>query len=191
MKRRQAIHTSSWILKSALFGPGLVTAIQGCTDRIHKAEDLLVFDDELMQLVKKIADSILPRTESPSASEVKVPQVMDLLLHDVYEDEDKDHFIDGLAKFDRTCKAKMGKSFIALNQEESQTYLTKIDRVEMEKSYDDEISFYHAFKALCISIYFLTEEGIKQNLSYNPIPGGFEGDVALGSDQKIEVGNEM
>jgi hypothetical protein len=61
----------------------------------------------------------------------------------------------------------------------------------MGESYIDLVPFYYTFKKLCINIYYSTEEGIKQNLTYNPIPGGFQGDVLWQPGDKIEVGNEM
>ncbi|MBK8505175.1 MAG: gluconate 2-dehydrogenase subunit 3 family protein [Saprospiraceae bacterium] len=191
MKRREALHKSGWVLGSALFGPGLAVAIQGCAGRTNESENLLVFDDEQLQLVSNIADTILPKTDTVSASEVQVPQVIDVLLNDVYEADFKDRFLNGLAEFDHNCELDMGKSFSDLTQKDRDIYVAKIDREVMEKKYQDSIPFYFSFKSLCIHIYFLTEEGIKQNLNYNPIPGGFAGDIALIPGQKIEVGNEM
>jgi len=53
------------------------------------------------------------------------------------------------------------------------------------------VPFYFTFKQLVITIYFSSEEGVKQNLNYQPIPGSFLGDVGLKAGDKIMVGNQM
>ncbi|NND34804.1 MAG: gluconate 2-dehydrogenase subunit 3 family protein [Saprospiraceae bacterium] len=191
MKRRHAIHKTGWILSSAIFGPGLLTALQGCASEANIPDQPLVLNSKQFQLTKALADTILPRTSSPSASDVKVPEFMDLLCKDVFEEDARQHFLDGLAVFDNDCVSVGGKSFHKLSPEAQYDYLVDMDRMVMEKSYTDKIPFYYTFKKLCIAIYYSTEEGIKQNLNYNPIPGGFQGDVPWQAGDKIEVGNEM
>ena len=191
MKRRHAINKTGWILGSAVFGPGLLSALQGCGTEANLPDQLLIFNAEQFQLTRSIADTILPRTASPSASDVKVPEFMDLLLRDVFEEQAKEHMLGGLARFNEDCSEATGKRFHNLSAADQHAYLADIDQMVMEKSYPDAIPFYYTFKKLCISIYYSTEEGIKQNLKYNPIPGGFQGDVLLQPGEKIEVGNEM
>ena len=191
MKRREAIHKSGWILSSAIFGPGLLTALQGCSSEANISDQLLVLSPKQFRLTTALSDTILPRTNSPSASEVKVPELIDLLLNDVFEDAAKKHLLDGLTQFDCDCQKATGKSFHKVSPREQHEYLTDIDKKVMGKSYTDVVPFYYTFKRLCIHIYYSTEEGIKQNLSYNPIPGEFQGDILWQPGDKIEVGNEM
>ena len=191
MKRRQATKKAGWILASAIFGTELLTALQGCSSEANIPDQLLVLNLKQYQLTKALADTILPRTNSPSASDVKVPEFIDLLLNDVFKEEAKEHLLGGLTQFDVDCQKAAGKSFHKLSPQEQHDYLTDIDKKVMEKSYTDLVPFYFTFKRLCINIYYSTEEGIKQNLNYNPIPGGFQGDVLLQPGDKIEIGNEM
>ncbi len=150
-----------------------------------------VFDDEQYLLTRAIADTILPRTDSPSASDVKVPEFMDLLLQDVFESEASTLFLKGLEDFENTCLKKSGQSFTSMTEQEKHTYLTEVDEKMLGATHSDKVPFYATFKQLCIRIYYSTEEGIKQNLNYNPIPEGYQGDVALRPGDKVEVGNEM
>jgi hypothetical protein len=85
----------------------------------------------------------------------------------------------------------MGKSFLKLKSAEQRDYLTRDDEMVMGQKYAGEVPFYYTFKKLCITIYCSSEEGVKQNLKYNPIPGPFQGDVKLEEGDIIEVGNEM
>ena len=97
MKRRQILNSSGWIAASAIFGPGLLSALQGCATDSAISSELLVFSPAEFELTKAIADTILPRTQSPSASEVKVPEFMDLLLQDVLSREAKEHLLEKAA----------------------------------------------------------------------------------------------
>ena len=191
MKRRQALKKSGWIGASAIFGPGFMMALQGCASDSVLTDELLVFDPAQFALTQAIADTILPRTESPSATDVHVPEFMDLLLRDVFSNEAKEHLLKGLDQFDLDCKAANEKPFVKLDAAERHAYLRPLDEEVMSANYPDKIPFYYTFKKLCLSIYYSTEEGIKQNLKYNPIPGSYQGDIALSDDGIIEVGNEM
>lgn len=191
MKRRHALHKTGWILSSALFSPALVTALSGCASETNLPDEVQVFDLKQYQLVRSLGDTILPRTSSPAASEVKVPEFMDLLLIDVFDDTMREHLLSGLEAFDLDCQKATGKSFSDLTDERRYEYLVDQDRDIITGSHSEKIPFYAAFKKLCISIYYSTEAGIRENLEYRPIPGGFDGDVALDPGDIIEVGNEM
>ncbi len=191
MERREAVIKISWILKSALLAPTILTVLQSCQEQVLNTRDLMVLNDEQDDLIKAIADTILPRTESPSASNVKVDRFMDLLLQDVFEDEVKQKFLQGLSQFDVDCQSVTGHRFVDLIESDKYTYLEKVDKEIMEQEYDDLVPFYYTFKHLTITIYFTTEQGVKQNLNYNPIPGSYIGEVDLGPDDKIIIGNKM
>lgn len=148
-------------------------------------------DHDQLQQVKALADTIIPKTNTPSASEVGVPQYIDLLLRDVFEPDAVREFMEGLATLNEACQAQSGKAFTALSEEQRHDFLLAIEKDVYSVDTDREMSFYISFKKLCVSIYFTTEQGIKQNLVYNPIPGGYQGDVPLDPGDRIEVGNEM
>ncbi len=191
MKRREAIKKTTWIAKSAIFAPALMSALQSCEEKLSETGQLLVLNDQQHVLVKAIADTIIPRTDTPSASEVKVPQFIDLLLKDVFDQEVTGKFLTGLQQFDEDCKAATGKLYTQLDQSDRNDYLEQIDREVMGKEYDALIPFYFTFKQLCVRTYYSTEQGIKQNLNYQPVPGQFQGDIELGAGDKIMMGNQM
>ena len=188
MKRREA---TGWILKSAVFTPGLVSALQGCQQKLDETVDLRVLDQQQYQLCNAIADTILPKTGSPSASEVRVVEFMDLLLNDVFEPGVVDSFIEGLREFDDLCVAETGSSFSKMKPEDRAAYLNSVDQDVMGQSYEDKVPFYYTFKRLCITTYFSSEQGVKQNLDYQPVPGSYQADVELKPGEKISVGNQM
>ena len=191
MKRREAIQKTTWIVGAAVFGPGLLEAIQGCQSKVSAEQELLVFSPGQFELAKVLADTILPKTHTPAASEVQVPQLLDLLLKDVFDEAIQAHILEGLQRFDEQCQEATGESFVELEPKAREDYLKPIDQEVMSQTYTAEIPFYYTFKQLVIILYFSSAEGVKQNLDYRPIPGPFEGDVALDPNDKIMIGNKM
>ncbi len=191
INRREALERSSWVLKSALFAPTVLSVLQGCTPKEINTRNLLVFTDGQDSLVKIIANTIIPKTHTPGASEVKVNQFLDLLLNDVFEKEFRKQFLNGLKQFDKDCLTKTGKSYTSLSEKERFNYLEALDRQVMGKEYEETVPFYFTFKHLISLIYFSTEEGVKQNLNYLPIPGSYRGNIEYKDGDKIMVGNYM
>lgn len=191
MERREALKKTSWILTSAFFAPGVLSFLESCKQKDLKNRTLLVLNDNQDDLVNSISDTIIPRTTTPGASDVKVNKFIDVLLSDVFENEIKDKFLDGLIEFDRTCQSITGKSFSKLGKEEQFNYLEKVDREIMGKQYGEKAPFYYLFKILTITTYFSTKQGVIQNLNYLPIPGPYQGNVDYKEGDKIIVGNQM
>lgn len=191
MNRREALEQTSWILKTAIFTPTILSVLQGCKEKEFNARNLLVLNKDQDALVKIIADTIIPKTQTPGASDVNVNQFFDLLLNDVFEKEVTQQFLEGLAQFDEDCRSKNGKNFIELSDTERFSYLDKLDREVMGKEYAETVPFYYTFKHLTTLIYFSTEEGVKQNLNYIPIPGPYQGNIEYKEGDKITVGNQM
>jgi len=191
MKRREAIGKTACMMPTIWAIPGIITFLQSCVQDKPAFEHLLVLNNTEFQLVSMLADTILPTTESPSASEVKVPEFIDLLLQDVFDQPTRNSFLTGLKKFDEDCMQTQGHSFVKLASEAQTKYLKDVDDQVMSVTYDQAAPFYFTFKQLVIKIYYSTEQGVKANLNYQPVPGPFQADVDLNPGDKILLGNDM
>ncbi|GGW39441.1 gluconate 2-dehydrogenase subunit 3 family protein [Arenibacter certesii] len=188
MERREAVIKISWILKSVYLAPAIFTGLTSCKSDVSSSH-LYVFSENQDKLVRAIADTILPRTETPSASDVEVNLYMDLMLKEVYDDAYKDSFLKGLQQFDENCVAYTDNRFFDLKEAEKLDYLNRLDTVAYGEERAGLEPFYRRFKELVVAIYFSTEEGVKQNLKYVPIPGPYEGDVEVTAATRIMKGN--
>ncbi len=192
MKRRAALRKTGWILQSAVFGPGLISAIQSCQQQQIENDAFSVLSAQQGRLANAIADTIIPSTETASASQAKVVEFIDLLFRDIFDQDTVETFLTGLQEFDKSCQQETAESFTGLSDKQRVDYLEVVDRQVMEKDYDSgEAPFYYTFKKLCITVYFTSEAGITQNLDYRPIPGPYQGDVKMGPEDKIMRGNQM
>jgi len=191
MERREAVVKISWMLKAAFLTPTFLSVLQSCRDEVSNTTSLLVLNNLQGELVDAIADTIIPRTTTPSASDVEVGKFMDLLLKDVFEEEVRQSFLNGLIQFDKNCQSFKGSSFIELSEVERFAYLEKIEARIVGEHHEELVPFYTTFKHLTISIYFSTEQGVKQNLNYVPIPGPYKGEVEYKEGDKIMIGNRI
>ena len=191
MHRREALKKTSWILKSSVLGPGLFQALQSCRKEASLVQDLKVLTPQQDRLIQAMADTIIPKTDTPGATEVGVNKFLDLLLTDVFEKEVKQHFLEGLEAFEENCQAQTGSSFTELSPNDRHHFLSGVDREIMSQDYGESIPFYYTFKHLTTSIYFSSEQGVKQNLDYQPVPGPYKGEVELQPNDTISIGNHM
>src|SRR5438046_9428029 len=70
--------------------------------------------DAQIALVAAIADMILPRTDTPSATDVGVPAFVDVVVTENYSDAEHATFLAGLDAIDAQAKTGGGASFVDL-----------------------------------------------------------------------------
>jgi hypothetical protein len=188
MERREAVIKISWIVKSVYLAPAVFTGLMSCKSEASHSNNK-VFNDDQDKLVRAISDTIIPRTETPNASDVEVNVYLDLLLQQVYDDVYKSRFLAGLHQFDLNCMDNTGSRFFELNEGEKLNYLNRLDQEVYVQERADMEPFFLRVKELVVRIYYSTEEGVKQNLDYVPIPGPYIGDVEATADTRIMKGN--
>ena len=70
--------------------------------------------DAQLALVGAIADMILPRTDTPSATDVGVPAFVDVIVTENYGDAERATFLAGLDAIDAQAKSAGGAAFVDL-----------------------------------------------------------------------------
>ena len=119
-------------------------------------------------LVTAIADLIIPKTETPSATDVKVPEFVDLIATEWMSDEERAAFLAGLNEID-------AKGFANLSSEQKVATLTTLDKARNEKT-----GAGHAFgrlKSLTVYGYFTSEPIQRHVLKTKVMFDGYHGDV--------------
>lgn len=183
MERREAIQRTVLIMGTALT-PGIATAILGgCTPKVELNWSPKFLSLEEADLTGQIADRIIPRTETPGALDVGVDQFIDRMLMEVYSEEDGSDYRQGLVRINARSKDQFGKEFVRLDPEEMDTILGKF---EFENDKVFQIS-----KELTLIGYFTSEEGMKSNFEYRPIPGKYDNCVDFNPGDKVWIGNHV
>lgn len=128
-------------------------------------------------LVTALGDLILPRTDSPSASDVRAAGFVDLLLAEWYPDEETARFLAGLAALDDQALAEQGARFAALDAAGQARLATALDG--STGALDTAAGAFNRVKGLVIYAWMSSPE-VQQQVLHSPIiPGRFDGCVPL------------
>lgn len=106
------------------------------------------------KLVTEIAEMIIPETDTPGATAVKVPQFIDLILTEWASDEERAAFLAGLAEIE-------GKGFTSKSRADKTDLLTALDNARGAKA--GAVHAFNRIKALTVYGYF-TSKPVQQNI---------------------------
>ena len=127
-------------------------------------------------LVTALADTILPRTDTPSATDVGVPAFIDVYVADYFNEAERAVFLAGLERIDDRSRHFTGRTFADASPEWRGEIITSIEaddrRTELGRAY-------WRVKELTVHGYFTSEPVMKNVLHYEVMPGRFDGDVVV------------
>jgi len=175
MNRRDAIGRVALLLGGTVIGAEFF--LSGCKPAASKVEDL--FDQDHVAYLNEVAETILPKTNTPGAKEAKVGEFMAIMVRDCYTPEDQKIFLDGLSKIDAATDKKFSVKFIGADVKQRTAILAEFDKEQAAynktKKKDDPNHFYSMIKQLTLLGYFTSELGCTKALRYLPVPGKFDG----------------
>jgi len=185
MNRREAIERTALILGYAVSAPAMMGVLKGCKAAPELAYKPVFFTEDQARTVGEIAEIIIPKTDTPGAKEAGVPAFIDLMLKDVYPQEDKDRFLAGLQEFEQQTTKMYGDAFLDLDPGKQLEWVKKVHDAAIEtfKKLDDkgkkDKPFILMTKKLTMLGFFKSEPGATKVLQYNPVPGAYHGCVPL------------
>ena len=193
MNRREAIK-SAGVAFGLTLGIGSLTAlVQSCRPTNSESWKPQFLSNNHIEFVREVADMILPRTESPSASDVLVHRFIDLFVSKALDSKAGDEFKDNLESLISECSKEFGKEFTQMNEAEKSNYLS---RKEDEKFVEgksmwgytmepSQLPFYRQLKSLILVGYFTSEKIGTEVLDYTPVPGEQVGCRPLDPNEKV------
>ena len=129
------------------------------------------------ELITAIADTILPRTATPGASDVQVTAFIERLLTDWQTEAERTELLTGLAAFDERCNASRGSRFISLAPDAQRAAIAEVDGKQGTRGSPE--AGYTTLKGMVVYGYFTAERVMKEVLKVQVIPGRFDGCVPL------------
>tara|TARA_R110000765_G_scaffold115417_7_gene208373 strand:- start:1109 stop:1756 length:648 start_codon:yes stop_codon:yes gene_type:complete len=210
MDRRRVLKNMGMSLGYMVATPTLLSIVQSC-----KSEPAITWSPEFLApnegvVLSKLVDIILPKTDTPSASEVQVHVFIDKFSKDVMEKEQQDFLKMSMNKFTNKALADSGKENVEdLTAEDLEPVLasslkyTKDQQTEMFESInsyteaiaegktaelDDEITrfaFANNLRGMTIWGYKASEYVGEEVLAYLPVPGEY---VPCGDAQELTGG---
>ena len=106
-------------------------------------------------LVAGIADTILPRTDTPSATDVGVTDWVNLIVAEYYAEDVRAPFIAGLDAIDSQIRSSRGQSFAELSTAARQEILAALDAPRDRPTPGERA--YARLKSLVVHGYFTSE----------------------------------
>ncbi len=192
MDRRSALRTTG-VLAGALASSSILSILQSCKKETRLTWKPEFFSEVEAKTISGIVDIMLPRTDTPGALDVKVDMFIDKVIAKTYDDKGQENMQNEISDFNTECKSKFGDIFVHLNDAQKTKVLEaaeknsgKINPGIWGKTVGEQepIGFYRSLKSMAIWAYTTAEEIGEKVLSYDPIPGNFEGCVPVS-----EVGN--
>ena len=172
MKRRELVKIITIATGSALAIPLSGTILTACK-RVKKESDsaytLSYFKEKEFTFLKEILDVLLPKTDSPSATDVGVHQIMDTIIGSVYTPEQQNDFkeqFQSLSVFteNKELATAVGQLLNSYKEADAKARAGLLD-----------------IKQQAVAYYLSTEEIATNYLNYLPNPGSYEPCISLES----------
>ncbi|MGB6151094.1 MAG: gluconate 2-dehydrogenase subunit 3 family protein [Pricia sp.] len=188
MDRRSALIKAGLLTATAVVMPTMVTLLQSCKNEKQPTWQPEFFIEEEAKTMAALVDTILPRTNTPGALDVNVDVFIDKVIARTYDGQSQENVRSELADFMLNCKKRYGNSFYNLDASEKGEILEtaeknsgKLNPGVWGKTIGEQkpVTFYRSMKSMAIWAYFTSEEIGKHILTYNPVPGAYDGCVPI------------
>ena len=180
MNRRKALGNISKGIGTVIITPTIVSIFQRCQS--SKTFNPIFFKMEDFNLISRLMEIIIPKTDIPGAMELKLPEFIDNYIDAVWDNNSKGNINKSLKLFKDIAKVKFGQKPIRdLTYDELDQLLDKFLISKDINSDEEKIAagFVIELRSLTINA-FRTNEYIGENvLAYQPVPGKNVGCVDL------------
>lgn len=176
----------------ALFGATTAaTVLSGCSmpvakkfaeQRPNSPKNGQLLSEHEMTVLYSLCETILPKTDTPSAVEVGCHEFVPHQLQHCHSKLQQDGCIQTINVVEMLANKKFGKTFPLLGSQQRQQLLTDIESDDL--STDIEKGRFKFLKALIVFGYFTSEAGATKALNYQAVPGGFKGSIAADENTK-------
>lgn len=174
MNRRIAIRNMALLLGGTVLLPSCLNS------KGNKVVQLkhITLDDDQQNLIAEIAETIIPKTTTPGAKDLKLPEFVLLMLDDCYNKKDQIQILEGLTAFNNLVKSKFNKDFASLSIKERESFLNDFESSARQaqknsKSTDSMNAFYWAIKQQTVFAYTTSQYFMTKQIVYELVPGRY------------------
>lgn len=172
MERREIIKLVTLATGSVLSAPLLSSLLTGCKDVAvveGSVYELQFFKENEYAFLKKLIDIIIPKTDSPSATEVGVHRLIDTMVGTVYNPAHQKEYSKNLGEL---------MTYISDDFENALNVLQELSKSTSQKKIGAKKALLE-IKQQTVAYYLSTESVAKNQLNYLPIPGKYEACISL------------
>jgi len=181
MNRREALQmlATAAVLQ---FAPGrMMAAIREARAALAAGAASPTLNPHQSATVTAMAEMILPKTDTPGATDIGVCDFIDLILTEWYDDAERARFLSGLADVDARAKALFANDLVACSPAQRAHILTDLGETMVADS--DQVwsrgrglaprpdkSFYAMLRRWTLTAYYTSEAGATAELHFEIIP---------------------
>jgi hypothetical protein len=176
MKRREALKHIGLTAGFVIATPSLISLLQSCTTNSETWVPQF-FSEEQGIVIKNIVDVILPKTDTPSATEVNVPEFMDTYINEIMDIKDQDRIkvaFDGLITL---IKTDYNDNLSKVTEDNYKHLLDNYMLIDQPPTPETEpmttSGLLNQFKWMSINAYKISETVGETVLAYDPVPGSY------------------
>lgn len=184
MTRREYIQSTIVSLGYVASVGTIANLLLSCQQQADLSWKPVFLSNNQANLLAEITETILPKTKTPGAKDLGVPQFIDQLITKVMTKAEQKEFTDGLEDLDQQCKSANGKTFVECDTATRTSFLKALDAsagtfspsvwgiqlIENPKP----VKFFRKLKSLTLMSYYTSEKVGKEILVYNPVPGKYD-----------------
>ncbi len=192
MERRELLKMIAAATGYAFIGSPLLLA--GCASSENYVSQ--EFTEADVALLSEIAETIIPRTDTPGAKDADVAPFMTKIVDECYSENNQMIIHEGLRTFRATCVAQYGQQFETLSSAQKAEFLNQLGQVaaahqreqaqiadqnaaplgrRVPSTEDSSGHYFTMMKQLTLFAYFTSELAQTQVLRHVPIPGRYDG----------------
>ena len=160
MTRREILKYSAGFAGATLTTSFISAFLSGCATSPDSDYTTQFFNKEEFQFLRDCLDTLLPATDSPSATAVGVDQQLDHMLANVFNPSQKE---EAKASFDAMRSFVTGQSSLA----------DAFDQLESGEAPEEVRQAYRGWKGQSMAYYLSSEIIGEQFLNYLPVPGAY------------------
>src|ERR1044071_2671996 len=186
MNRREAVSRVALLLGGTIIGAEFF--LNGCSPAEKKYGASVNFTPEDIAYLDEIAETIIPKTDTPGAKDAQVGSFMTVMVKDCYDDKQQKAFLDGMTKLNDASKKKNGKNFMEATPELREELLIENDKKAKDyaknKKKEDDPHYFTLMKQLTLLGFFTSKPGATQALRYVAVPGRYDGNILYKKGEK-------
>ena len=160
MNRRDLLKKGVYGLAGVTLSSALISSLQSCTS-IEKYSPIY-FSKTEFSLLSNIVDFLIPKTETPGGLEMKVPQFIDIIISETYNEESKNNFSNKLKVLIEDFKS---------NNIDLSDYKSMKSKFVNDFNNKTHQEIYNQIRDLTVWGFKTSKEIALNVLNYNPIPG--------------------
>ncbi len=181
MERRETLEHLSVILGGAIALPIASGFLAGCQPSgdpgVWKPQALSSDQSEILTVM---TERIIPKTDTPGATDARVVEFLDLIVADWFDDPEKKEFFEGMNEALALCEKKNRNEFLSCSSEQQTAFLSELDKEFHSKTGESSVQakFMSTLKQFTIIGFYTSELGATQELR-EPIMGQYPGCIPM------------